>query len=365
MRIAIDATPLTCSTGGIRRYVEELTRALALCSPNDDIFLLTDQQGWLLPEELRQLANVQAPAPEREHLRGKWWSLGLPWALARHRIDVFHGSDFAVPYLPLRPSVLVVHDLSPWKNPPLRAEGAGRVRSRAPCLFRIATLLVTPSEAVKWELADAFGIPPSRIVVTPLAARGEFRPAAEAEVTSWLRQHGLRQPYLAALAAPQPRKNIENLLDAWAAARTICPDLRLVCMGSLPGATMKRYSQGGLDVLPPLPDSGLRNLLSGAVAFVYPSLYEGFGLPVLEAMQMSVPVVTSQDKAISEVAGGAALQVDVTNAELFRRAVVEVATNPRLQADLRAKGMQRSSQFSWRTTAVLTRQSYVEAIRRF
>jgi glycosyltransferase involved in cell wall biosynthesis len=314
---------------------------------------------------LRELANVRAPPPERSRFRNKWWSLGLPWALARHRIDVFHGSDFAVPYLPLRPSILVVHDLSPWKEPPLRAVGADRVRSRAPHLFRLATLLVTPTEAVKRELADAFRIAPSRIVVTPLAACEEFRQPAEAEVTSWLQQQGVRRPYLLALAAPQPRKNMERLLEAWQSARTLCPGLGLVCVGSLAGATMKRYRQDGLDVLPPLPDPGLQALLSGAVAFVYPSLYEGFGLPVLEAMQMSVPVITSQDKAILEVAGGAALQVDVTNTESLRQAVVEVATNPRLRADLRAKGTQRSAQFSWRATALLTRQTYVEAIRRF
>jgi glycosyltransferase involved in cell wall biosynthesis len=365
LRIAIDATPLTCSTGGIRRYVVELTRALAFQFSGDEIWLLTDQPGCQLPDTLRQLPNVRAPLPQQQRFRRRWWSLGLPVALARYRIDVFHGADFAVPYVPLRPSVLVVHDLSPWKQPPLQAVGAERTRSRTPHLLRLATLVVTPTRAVKSELVDHFQIAPSKIVVTPLAARNDLQPVSDGDVTNWLRDNGLTQPYLVALAAPQPRKNLDRLLEAWQAARISCPNLLLVCVGSIHGATMNRYRQGGLHLLPPLPDQGLQTLLSGAVAFVYPSLYEGFGLPVLEAMQVGVPVITSQDAAIREVAGGAALRVDVTSTQSLARAVVEVVNNPGLQAALRAKGMQRSSQFSWRATALLTRQTYVEAIRRF
>jgi glycosyltransferase involved in cell wall biosynthesis len=364
LRIAIDATPLTCASGGIRRYVVELTRALALLSPGDEIFLLTDQP-WQLPESLRELANVLAPRPQQQRFHGKWWSLGLPLALARYRIDVFHGADFAVPYVPLRPSLLVVHDLSPWKRPPVQAVGAERIRSRTPALLRLATLLVTPTHAIKRELSDHFDIAPSRIVVTPLAARDEFQPVPDSDVTNGLRESGLRQPYLVAVASPQPRKNLARLIEAWQSAQIILPDLGLVCVGSCQEATINSDSPGGLRILGPVADRGLQILLSGAVAFVYPSLYEGFGLPVVEAMQMGVPVITSQDAAISEVAGTAALQVDVTDAQMLAQAIVEVASNPRLQTDLRAKGIQRSSQFRWRTTALLTRQAYVEAIRRF
>ncbi len=365
MRIAIDATPLTCATGGIRRYVVELTRALALHSADDEIVLLTDQDGWEIPEKLRGLANVQAPPARSHRLRAKWWSAGLPAALARHRIDVFHGTDFAVPYLPLRPSVLTVHDLSPWKEPPLGAVGSGRVRSRTPFLFGLPTLIVTPTEAVKRELTDHFSIARSRITVTPLAASDEWFPISDTVVTEGLQARGLRQPYLAALATPQPRKNVESLLQAWQMARTLCPNLGLVCVGTLQGDTIKRYGREGLDIIPFLPDPEWQILLSGAVAFVYPSLYEGFGLPVLEAMQLGVPVITSQDAAIREVAGTAALHVDVTNRKSLTAALVEVSTNSGLRAELKSKGIQRSAQFGWRATASLTRQSYVEAIRRF
>ena len=365
MRIAIDATPLTCATGGIRRYVVELTRALALHSPGDEIVLLTDQEGWRLPETLREIPNVEAPQPQSQPLRTKWWTAGLASALWRHRIDVFHGSDFSVPYLPLRPSVLTVHDLSPWKEPPLAPVGSERIRSRTRFLLQLATLVVTPTLAIKRELVDRFAIAPSRVAVTPLAASGDWRPVSDTDVTGWLRHRGLRQPYLVALAASQPRKNIDRLLEAWRAARFECPGLTLVCVGSLQGDTMKRYRQGGVEVLPSLTDPELQTLLSGAVAFVYPSLYEGFGLPVLEAMRIGVPVITSQDAAIREVAGAAALHVEATSTKSLTKALVEVSTNSGLRAKLKSKGIQRSSQFSWRATALLTRRTYVEAIRRF
>jgi glycosyltransferase involved in cell wall biosynthesis len=332
LRIAIDATPLTCATGGIRRYVVELTRALALGFPGDELILLSDQEGWQLPDELRDIPNVQAPPPYQHPLLGKWlrrkwWSAGLPAALRRHRADVFHGTDFSVPYLPLRPSVLTVHDLSPWKEPPLRAIGAGRIRSRTPFLLRLATLVVTPTLAVKQELVERFAVAPSRVAVTALAAREGGQPPRETDVTDWLLHKGIQQPYLVALADPQPRKNIDRLIEAWRAARAACPDLRLVCVGDVHGDTMERYGQDGLRILPFLADSELQFLLSGAVAFVYPSLYEGFGLPVLEAMQLGVPVITSQDAAIGEVAGAAALLVDATNTKLLTESLVEVSTS--------------------------------------
>jgi glycosyltransferase involved in cell wall biosynthesis len=365
LRIAIDATPLTCETGGIRRYVIELARALAIEFPGDEIFLLSDQPGRQFPNELRGLGNVVAPRPEQQRFRGKWWSAGLPWALAQYRIDAFHGADFAVPYLPLRPSALVVHDLSPWKKPPLGAVGAERIRARTPYLLRMTTLVLTPSEAVKRELADQFQIAPSKIVVTPLAASRNFQPVSTADITSWLQSNRLHPPYLVALASHQPRKNLDRLVEAWRAAQKIYPDLQLVCVGSFGEARIKRCLPDGLRVLASMDDEALQTLLSGAIGFVYPSLYEGFGLPVLEAMQIGVPVITSQDAAIGEVAGDAALRVDATSTEALTQAVVELAGNPRLQAELRAKGIQRSSQFSWRATALLTRQAYVEAIRRF
>jgi glycosyltransferase involved in cell wall biosynthesis len=114
-----------------------------------------------------------------------------------------------------------------------------------------------------------------------------------------------------------------------------------------------------------LSDTEIRGLLWGAIAFVYPSLYEGFGLPILEAMHAGAPVITSLDPAISEVTAGAAFQVDAAQTAALRQAIVDVLTNEPLRVRLQARGAERANQFSWRSTALLTRAVYVEALRRF
>src|SRR5579871_2157527 len=157
MNIALDATPLTAQTGGVRRYVQELSRALAELHPEDTICLMSDQP---FEHPAPGIKNLRVGRGARNVLERRWWSFGLQAELKRLRVDVFHGTDFAVPYLPVRPSVMTVHDLSPWKNPTWHADG-GRVKTRTPVLLRLglATLLITPSEAIRREVMEVFHIP--------------------------------------------------------------------------------------------------------------------------------------------------------------------------------------------------------------
>ena len=364
MRVAIDATPLTVPTGGARRYVVELTRALAKESPADEFHLLSDQPLGGAPQELVGLENVQFGTARGSKWAAKWWSLGLPWELHQRRIDVFHGTDFAVPYLPLRASVLVVHDLSPWKQGPGRARAAARIRQRTPYLLKLATQITTHSEAIRSELSDFFGIAPSKITAIPLAAAGTFCRPAGSNVTERLRRLGISRPYLLFVGDRNERKNLQGLVDAWRGLRKNGKKVSLVLVGKPGLAEIEALEEPGLHVFGPLDDKEIEDLLSGALAFVYPSLYEGFGLPVLEAMKAGAPVVTSEDPAISEVAGGAALQVDVTSREKLTRALVEVITSSPLRTRLKERGSRRASQFTWRSTAVLTHAVYDKAIRR-
>ena len=365
MRVAIDATPLTVPTGGTRRYVVELTRALAEGSPADEFHLLSDQPLGSAPQELLGLENVRFGSTTRPRWAAKWWSLGLPWELHRRRIHVFHGTDFAIPYLPLRASVLVIHDLSPWKQGPERARAAARIRQRTPYLLKLATQITTHSEAVRSELSDFFGIAPSKITAIPLAAAGTFCLPPDSNVTARLRQLGIGRPYLLFVGDRNERKNLQGLIDAWRGLRKNGENVSLVLVGKPGLAEIETLEEPGLHVLGPLDDKEVASLLSGALAFVYPSLYEGFGLPVLEAMKAGVPVVTSNDPAITEVAGGVALQVDVASREKLTRALVEVTTSSPLRTRLKERGSRRASQFTWRSTAVLTHAVYDKAIRRF
>ena len=161
-----------------------------------------------------------------------------------------------------------------------------------------------------------------------------------------------------------------RLIEAWRQARTRLPRLSLVVVGAAGDLDISSMAEPGLHILGPLSDNDAAGLLSGAAAFVYRSLYEGFGLPVLEAMQAGTPVITSKDPAVMEVTGGAALHVDVTSAnELsaaeLSAAIVAVVNRAELRERLREKGRQRASRYSWQSTAVTTHAAYAEAIRRF
>ena len=357
-------------TGGIRRYVVELTRALALQFPEDDYLLLSDQPGWRLPDEIARLANVSSPLPAATGWRRKWWSLGLPWALIREGVDVFHGSDFSIPYLPLRPTVLTIHDLSPWKQGVLAPGGSERIRSRTRRLVHLATMIVTPSEAIRREASAYFGLARSAIAVTPLAACEAMsaapRPVAARQLASW----GISSPYLLYLGSLMKRKNIPRLIEAWRRARVRVPGLSLVIVGAPGDLDISLMAEPGLHILGPLSDNNAAGVLSGAAAFVYPSLYEGFGLPVLEAMQAGIPVITSKDPAVREVTGGAAFHVDAAfanelGAAELSAAIVAVVSRPELRERLEEEGRQRASRYSWQSTAVTTHAAYAEAIRRF
>lgn len=385
MRIALDATPLTVPSGGTRRYVVELTRALAAQFPNDEFHLLSDQTSWERPAEFRNFPNIVTAAPSWRGFRGMWWSSGLAWESRRRGIEIFHGTDFSIPYLPLRPSVMMVHDLSPWKRGPARARDAGRVRSRTPYLLRMATMILTPTEAIRRELSRAFGVSPARIRAVPLAAASSFGAASQAAPESdtkktWgTKETGetgdtkgegggrpqIPKPYLLSVGTREPRKNIARLIEAWRIVKRSRPSLGLVLAGAA-GADDAPYRQEpGLHVLGRLADIEIRDLLNRTAVFVYPSLYEGFGLPVVEAMQAGAAVITSRDPALVEVSASAAMHADATCTRALARAIGQVLDSEILRNRLREQGKRRALQFSWRATARRTRATYVEAIRRF
>ena len=229
--------------------------------------------------------------------------------------------------------------------------------------MRIANRILTPTEAVRDELTATFGIPRRRVVAIPLAAfdtdDGLSTEPERSDSTI------VPAPYLLYVGAREPRKNIAALVRSWRALTREHPDVSLALVGPRGSWDERMTPEDGLYVFGALPDPEVGRLLSRATAFVYPSLYEGFGLPVLEAMKAGVPVITSLDPAITEVAGGAAIQVDVTSPEALSQAILSVIASSELQERLRDQGRQRASAFSWRRTARRTRDVYSEAISRF
>jgi len=340
---ALDATPLTVPTGGVTRYTCELARALAAHYTEDQYWLLSDQ-AFAMPAPVS--ANLHRGDGPRTAAERRWWLWGLEREMIRHGVEVFHGTDFSVPYLSRRPSVMTVHDLSPW----LLAEGSVRVRRRVPMLLRarIPTMIITPSEAVRRAVIARFRLDSGRVIATPLAASIHFRPV-EAPPSA--------RPYFLFVGTLEPRKNIARLIEAWREVRK-SEDVDLVLAGRARDNFAAPAAEAGLRVLGAVPEQDLPALYAGAIAFVYPSLYEGFGLPVLEAMQCGATVITSRDPAIMEVSDGAAIHVDSTDVRALAEAMI---ARPRR----REESLRRAAQFSWSKTARKTREVYDDAVRLF
>jgi alpha-1,3-rhamnosyl/mannosyltransferase len=336
MTAAIDGTPLTLSSGGLRRYTEELVAALRAEFPEDIFDLVSDQ----LPG--RRLNVIQR----------RWWFCGLPLELVLRSYQVFHGTDFTVPYLPVRPAVMTIHDLSPW----LRTEwhhNADRVRRRTPMLLALglATSIITPTEAVRREVLERFRIHPSRVFAIHEAASDSMRPSEP-----------YPGQYFLFVGTIEPRKNLRAVIAAWREVRRTHSGVRLLLAGRLRADAPAIEPEPGLQMLGEVPDTQLPGLYSGAIAFVYPSEYEGFGLPVIEAMQCGCAVIASGNAALVEVSGGAALHVSDNGLAKTMRMLLE---NPEELQRRREQSLRRARAFSWRQTARNTMEVYVEAIRRF
>ena len=349
MRVAIEAGSLSLTSGGLARYTGELSLALARCFPDDEFYLASDQPFEMPPGAP---SNLQRGAGPTNAIERRWWIWGLERELRRLGADVVHGPNFAVPYIPRRPSVLTVHDLSPWMDPAWH-HAAGRVRRRTPLLLElgVATMVITPGETVRKQAIERFHLRPERVAAIPEAAPPWLAPVEAA---------GADTPYFLFVGTLEPRKNLLLLIDAWREVRRQCP-VDLLLAGRRREDCPALPDEEGLRLPGEVADRDLAALYSGAAAFVYPSHYEGFGLPVLEAMQCGACVIAS--RAVTEAAGDAAVYAE-TAAE-FAQAMLNAARDPAWRAEWRERSLRRAREFSWERTARMTHDVYLEARRRF
>jgi glycosyltransferase involved in cell wall biosynthesis len=266
--------------------------------------------------------------------------------------------------LAVRRQVLTVHDLAPLDHPDGFAPSFTLwYRLLLPRLVRRVRRVVTVSRFSRARLAALAGLPEDAIVVAPGAAAAHFHPGAAADLARVRARYGLDHPYVLTLGSLEPRKNLPRLLAAWQRSRLAEEGLSLVVAGrswrSLRRVKWRR-DFAGVRVLGPVADVDLPALYAGARAFAWPSLYEGFGLPVVEAMACGTPVITARTGGTAEVAGEAALLVDPTDVEQLAGALVALTQQAALAAELRAAGLERARQFSWARSAELIRRTLEE-----
>jgi glycosyltransferase involved in cell wall biosynthesis len=355
LRIGIDATLVRPDRlSGVERYAVSLLRALANLVPND-LVLFTQPDP---PPDLASLPVEQWRAPRllaagRVVLDQLW----IPGAALWARVDLLHTLAFPTPLLWRGRSVMTVHDATRWLFPETISVGMryyyGPLYSQA---LRRAEAVLTVSRAAREDLARVTKLPVDRFHVTP---NGVDRRFFEARATE-----GPRAPYLLSVGTLEPRKNLLTLLDAFSLLRREGRDLELVIVGrrgwspSLPLGDLSPY----VNLTGSLPDRELPTLYAGAACFVMPSFYEGFGLPLAEAMAAGTPAVASDIGALREVGGETARYADPRSAESFAAAIRAALDEKDRTRELAAAARDRAARFTWEACAEATLAVYREAV---
>ena len=372
MRIGLDGFPLTEVKTGVGTYTFELACALANGAPQDDFELVAPRQFSPATLADSRPANLELVYSKPNPLQRRWWSIGLPSYIRRRSLTLYHGTNFEVPLQGRRPTVLTIHDLS-WRlhSNTHEARVVRRGRLRLPLMARTATLIVTPSEMVRREVCDYLKVKPGKVFAVPLAPNRRFVPLPAAETLEIRKRLGIEDEFLLFVGTIEPRKNLSTLLSAFEEIfRTTDLRPQLVVAGKLGWKADKLLSQlersGARDrvlLTGYLPDAELGALYSSCHLFIYPSIYEGFGLPPLEAMACGAPVLASPVPSMTECGETAAHIVPAEDGHALAKAIVEIFHDAQARQKLSAAGLKYATKFSWERTAALTREVYEEAIR--
>lgn len=371
MRIGLDGIPLAYLKTGIGHYTFELAHALALIATSDEFELvsplpfLTELSDQQLPANLRTV-RVQANL-----LNKSWWAVGLPAYVRRAGYSLFHGTNYEIPLWNRCPTVLTVHDLSVILYPHLHPSRiARRARRRLNIMARFATVITTATEAGKREVCEHLNIKPERVAVTPYAPRGSFRPVPLEQTVEVRRRLGVEDEFLLFVGTIEPRKNLLTLVRAHQEIlRTTSVRPQLVIAGSEGWLMDDLYSyikragiKDKLHFTGYLSEEDLSALYSSCRVFIYPSLYEGFGLPPLEAMACGAPVITSRIPSIMEVVGEAAHLVEPTDMEAIAQGIIKLLADDGERKRLSQAGRERALGFTWEKTAQQTLGIYRQVI---
>jgi glycosyltransferase involved in cell wall biosynthesis len=269
-----------------------------------------------------------------------------------------------------RRQVCTIHDIIPIDHPEWFSRAfAAWYRFLLPALAHSAQHLIAVSEFTRSRVIEAFGLKPEKVSVVLNGIGPEFTPRSQEEIEQVKTRLKLPpQPYVLCVGSIEPRKNVPRLLEAWSRLQAKLPDHQLVVTGLNKGGS-NVFRAVSIDRIPSnvfftgyVEDADLPALYSGANLFVYPSLYEGFGLPPIEAMACGTPVVTSQGTSLSEVVGSAAVLADPQDSESIADAILRVAQSDSLRADLRQAGIARARCFTWdnateQTWRILSREA--------
>lgn len=373
MRITVNVQPLSWGHCGTRNYLHYLLPELAK-SPEIQFNFVTDRPVDLPTpgERYRTIPLFQRTLKSRM----VWETLTFPLGTMSLPADLIHIPFQQAQFWSRQPRVITVHDAIIFEADEVATQSRNNAFYFS--LIRRAALsarvVLTVSEFSKHRIVELMKVDPERVVVTPIAASPDLTsPASPDAIKTFKLRHNLTRPYVLYVGGTGLRKNVPNLLRAY---RALHPDLRetydLVIAGKLhsdlPYHVEARalladpLTPGMIHVIDSIDQEEMAAAYSGASAFVFPSLYEGFGLSPLEAMACGAPVLTSQRTSMPEVAGNAAILFDPSSVADLTNRLTSVLESPDLRTSLRKLGIERAKQFTWANTAKLTMQAYTKAL---
>lgn len=371
MRIALDGTTLRPGRTGVGYYTEHLLHHLAREASGDEVIVVSNRTidtSAPLPPRVRVAAGYAFP------LRLPWMQLVAPRMLDELDADVAHFTNSVVPLASPIPTVVTIHDMSLTLYPqyhPVR-----RVLLNRPLVHlaaRRVDAIIAVSHSARRDILRLYNVPPDRVRVVHEAAAPAFTPIADrARLADARRRYGLPDRFILYVGTIEPRKNLPRLIEAFA-RRVRSGDVphALVCVGRYGwrardvDRTIERLGVGrAVRFIGYVPFADLPAIYNLAEIFVFPSLHEGFGLPVIEAMACGVPVVVGRNSSLIEIAGDAADAVDPLDIDALGDAIVRLARDPAARTARRRRGLERAQAFSWRRAARETLDVYRWAVAR-
>ena len=375
LRVVLDAGPAVHQRAGLARYAERLASALwqHFRDALDLTLVYNSHSGRRLPASLGSIPALTLPLGQHRWRLGALTCQLLRASLVEGRLpagDVYHATEHLLPWM-ARPSVMTVHDLI-FERYPQHHTRANRafLRVAMPLFVRRADAIIAVSQHTRRDLLEVYATPPQKVYVVEEGIDERFRPAGEADIRRVKERYSIRRPYLLMVGTLEPRKNHALAFRALAQLKAEGWPHCLVAVGG--GGWLFDAVQHQVESLQlsddvifagHVADADLPALYSGADCFLMPSLYEGFGIPVLEAMACGAPVVCSKVSSLPEVAGEAARFIEPLTAEGLADAVRQVLSHPKMADKMLSDGMRQAGRYRWQRAADETVQVYRAAAR--
>ena len=373
MKIGIDGIPLAGHKTGVGHYTFEIAHGLAAVLPAEQIRVLSHlpYDAEAINTNSEQLPNLHFVQPHVNTLTRHWWTIGLPRYIRKHKLELFHGTNYDIPVWGGCPTVLTIHDLSSFLFAETHVQRrVRRARRRLPTMARLATRIIVPTESVRTEVREHLRVNDDKVRVIHEAPRKCFYPQSRVDAESVLKRLKIQEPFILYVGTIEPRKNVLTLVKAFEEIyRQTDRRPQLVIAGPSGWLSDDLYAhverfrvKDRLLLTGYLGDGDLRALYNTCTVLSYPALYEGAGLPPLEAMACGAPVVTTEARAISEMVGDAALRLPPQDYEALAKTLLELLSDDSARKKLSERGIKHVAQYTWNRAVSATYETYLEAI---